>query len=323
MAVIVGESGAWKEVQQLARQAGIVADKPADVGIQLAKAQKALLQQDRLARDDLAVQQAALEQKLADQRASSERDVALIRARSDADAAHLSERLSPARPWPAQAVARLRAQVLGRQLQAQTRSQIRRRSQAVLVAERALQDFIADHDTQVARRVEAARRIAQGIEALAHSRELAGAVAELEVIHTLSALPDSFTLLNDVRLTADHSLPYGGEELMTAQMGHLLVGPTGVYIIEARNCSKAFLADDAAGPVKQVKRASYLCWNILKEAGNSQGVHSIVACAGDMPDRSATENVAIMPIAHLLSYVQHTASQLSAEDVVRICRLLS
>jgi hypothetical protein len=323
MAVIVGESGAWKEVRELARQAGIVVEKPADVGVQLAKAQKALLQQDTLARDDLAVQQAALEQKLADQRASSERDVTLIRAQSDADVAHLSERLGPARPWPAQAMARLRVQALGRQLQAQTRSQVRRRSQAVLVAERALQDFIADRGTEVTRRVEAAGRVVQGIEALARSRELAGAIAELEVIHTLSGLPDSFTLLNDVRLTADHAVPFDGEELMTARLDHLLVGPTGVYVIEARNCSKAFLADGAVGPVKQVKRGSYLCWHILKQAGYSQGVHSIVACAGDMPDRPAAENVAVMPIAYLLSYVQHATSQLSAEDVARICRLLS
>ncbi|MHB8071185.1 MAG: nuclease-related domain-containing protein [Candidatus Cryosericum sp.] len=310
MAVIVGESGAWKQVRQLAWQAGIIVEQPADIPVQLAKARQALLQQDTLARDDLAVQQADLERKLADQRASSDRDIAAIRARCDEDLARLARR-----PWTS---------ILRSTRQAQAQRQIRRRLQPVLLAERALEDFTAHEETEVARRVEAAHKVALGIEAVANSQELAGAVAELDVIRTLSALPDDYALLNDVHLAAKRPIPYEGGTIVTGQLNHLLIGPTGVYAIETRNWSKAVLTSgEHVDPVKQVKRSSALCRSILKDAGVSPSVNAIIACAGAMPESPAGEQVAVMPIARLPSYVQHAVPQLSVEDALRIRRILT
>jgi len=310
MAVIVGESGAWKRVRQLAWQAGIVVEQPADIPVQLAKARQALLQQDTLARDDLAVQRTALERKLADERAAADQDSARIRARADEDLASLARR-----PWTA---------IVRSTRQAQTERQIRRRLQPVLLAERALEDFMAHEETEVTRRVEAARKVTLGIEAVANSQELAGAVAELDVIRALSALPDDYALLNDVSVAAKHPVPYEGDTIVTAQLNHLLIGPTGVYVIETRNWSKAFLTGgEHPDPVRQVKRSSVLCRSILKDAGISQGVRAILACAGAMPDSPAGEHVAVMPVARLLPYVQHGAPLLSAEDAARVRQALA
>ena len=310
MAVIIGESGAWKQVRQLAWQAGIVVEQPADIPVQLAKARQALLQQDTLARNDLAVQRTVLERKLADERAAAERDSALVRARSDEDLAALARR-----PWTA---------IVRSTRQAQTQRQIRRRLQPVLLAERALEDFTTHEETEVARRVEAARKVTLGIEAVANSQELAGAVAELDVIRALSALPDSYTLLNDVGIAAKHPVPYEGGTMVTAQLNHLLIGPTGVYVIETRNWSKAFLTSgDHADPVQQVKRSSTLCRSILNDAGVNHSVSAILACAGAMPDSPAGEHVAVMPITRLAAYVQHAAQRLSPDEAERVLRALA
>ena len=324
MAIVIGISGAWKDVLTMARTAGIVVNEPSDVGIQLARAQKILYQQDTLARDDLALQEAALEHELAEQRSACAADIARIRARSGKETARLAARLG--RPVPAGLRAATRLWLglsrLGRQ--AQVRVQVRVRSRAVLPAERALQDFLAGRDTEVARRVEGARRIVKGVEAIAHSAVLANAVAERAVIRTLSTLPDDFVLINDLHLRYDRDIPFEDSYLKTAQLDHLLVGPTGIYAIETRNWSRVVAADgDEADPVLQVTRASFLCSRILKDAGCDQIVRSVVACEGAPPTRSGGAHVAVMPTARLLAYVQYGPQLMSVQEIALACRTLT
>lgn len=321
MAIVIGTSGAWKDVLAMARTAGIVVEEPSDVGIQLARAQKVLNQQDTLARDDLALQQAALEHDLAEQRSASAADIARIHARSGQETAHLAG--SPD-PEDLRAVTRLWAGLsrLGRR--AQERAQVRARIQAALPAERALEDFIAGRNTEVARRVEGARRIVHDVEAIAHSAVLANAVAERAVIRTLSTLPDEFVLINDLHLHYDRDIPFEDSYLKTAQLDHLLIGPTGVYAIETRHWSRTVAADgDEADPVLQVTRASFLCSRILKDAGCDQIVRSIVASEGAPPTRSGGAHVAVMPTARVLAYVQYGPSLMSAQEVALACRTLT
>ncbi|MHB8106351.1 MAG: nuclease-related domain-containing protein [Candidatus Cryosericum sp.] len=324
MAVVIGASGAWEKVLTMARTAGIVVNESADVGIELARAQKVLNQQDTLARDDLAVQQAAMERDLAEKRSTAAEDIARIHARAEQDLARLSTRLDTSASGAPHATTRLWVGLSRLSRQAQERAQVRARSRAVLPAERALEDFIADRDTEVARRVEGARRIVKGIEALAHSPVLANAIAERAVIRTLSTLPDEFVLINDLHLSAARDVTFESSYLKTAQLDHLLVGPTGVYAIETRNWSSTVAADgDEADPVLQVTRASFLCSHILKDAGCDQIVRAVVACEGAPPTRSGGAHVAIMPTARLLAYVQYGPSVVSIQDTADVCRILT
>ncbi|MCX6084077.1 MAG: nuclease-related domain-containing protein [Caldiserica bacterium] len=324
MAIVIGASGAWKDVLAMARTAGIVANEPSDVGIQLARAQKVLYQQDTLARNDLAVQEAALEHELEKQRSACAADIARIRASSGQDMARLSARLSGSPSQPPHAATHLWVGFLRLGRQAQERVQVRVRSRAVLPAERALQDFIAGRETEVARRVEGARHIVKSVEAIAHSAVLANAVAERAVIRTLSILPDDFVLINDLHLHYDRDIPFGDSYLKTAQLDHLLIGPTGIYAIETRNWSRTVVADgDEADPVLQVTRASFLCSHILKEAGCDQIVRSLVACEGAPPTRSGGAHVAVMPTARLLAYVQYGPQLISVQEIALACRTLT
>jgi hypothetical protein len=322
--MVIGASGAWKDVLAMARKAGIVVNEPSDVGIQLARAQKVLYQQDTLARDDLAVQEVALEHELAEQHAACAADIERIHARSRQDMARLAARLVSPRQGPQRAVTRVWVGLsrLGRQ--AQERAQERARSRAVLPAEHAVQDFIAGRDTEVARRVAGARRVVQDVEAIAHSAVLANAIAERAVIRTFSTLSDDFVLINDLHLSYDRDIPFEDSYLKTAQLDHLLIGPTGIYAIETRHWSRTVAADgDEADPVLQVTRASFLSSHILKDAGCDQIVRSIVASEGAPPTRSGGAHVAVMPTARLLAYVQYGPPLMSVQEIALVCRTLT
>jgi len=324
VAIVIGASGAWKDVLAMARTAGIVVNEPSDVGIQLARAQKVLYQQDTLARNDLALQEAALEHELAEQCSACAADIARIRARAGQDAARLAAPLGRPGTGALRAATRLSVGLFRLGQQAQERAQVRARSRAVLPAEHALQDFIAGRDTEVARRVEGARRIVHDVEAIAHSAVLANAVAERAVIRTLSTLPDEFVLINDLHLRYDRDIPFEDSYLKMAQLDHLLIGPTGVYAIETRHWSHTVAVDgDEADPVLQVTRASFLCSHILKDAGCDQIVRSIVASEGAPPTRSGGAHIAVMPTARLLAYVQYGPPLMSVQEIALACRTLT
>jgi len=316
VAVVIGASGAWENVLAMARTAGIVVNEPSDVGIQLARAQKVLSEQDTLARDDLAIQEAALEQKVAEKRSAAAEDIARIRARAEQDLARLNARLDSPPSGTPTSPTRLWVGVTRLSRQAQEGAQVRARSRSTLPAQRALEDFIDGRETEVARRVEGARRIVKNVEAIAHSAVLANAIAERAVIRTLGALPDEFVLINDLHLSYDRDLPFESSYLRTAQLDHLLIGPTGIYAIETRNWSSTLAADgDESDPILQVTRASFLCSHILKDAGCEQIVRSIVACEGAPPTRSGGAHVAVMPTARLLAYVQYGPPLMSVQEI--------
>ena len=324
MAIVIGASGAWKEVLAMARTAGIVVNEPSDVGIQLARAQKVLYEEETLARDDLALQQAKLEHDLEQKRSAAAEDIARIRAHYERDLTRLSARLgkSPSGATPVAARAWIGLSRLS--LQAQERAQIRMRSRAVLPTQRAFQDFLDGRETEVARRVEGARCIALGIEAIAHSATLANAIAERTVIRTLSTLTDEFVLINDLHLHSEHDLPFEGGYLKTAQLDHLLIGPAGIYAIETRSWSRtAIAAGEEADPILQVAKGSFLCTHILKDEGCGQIVRSIVASEGAVPTRSGGAHVAIVPAARLLAYIQYGPRLMSVQDIADVCRILS
>jgi len=299
----------------MARTAGIVVNEPSDVGIQLARAQKVLYEEESRTCDDLALRQAELERDLAQKRAAATQDIARIHDDFEQRLAHLAGQPSASRLW--RGLSRLT-------LQARERAQIRARSRRVLPAARALQEFLDGRETQIARHVESTRRIVLGIEAIAHSATLANAIAERNVIKALSTLPDDFILMNDLHLHASHDLPFESGYVRTAQLDHLLAGPTGVYAIETRSWSRTARTDgDETDPILQVSQASFLCTQILKEAGSSQIVRSIVASEGTAPTRSGGAHVAIVPAARLLAYIQFGPRLMSVQDVADVVRILS
>ncbi len=160
------------------------------------------------------------------------------------------------------------------------------------------------------------------LENILKSHELTGALAELTVIEELSRLPLHYYVLNDVVLTARRFMKFNHKAVQSAQIDHLIVAPSGVFVVEVKHWSQQFVDSGRFfDPYEQVGRANYLCYCTLKEDLHIETkVRSILAYRGHVPPQ--TENsryIKVLPLEQLLSYIRWferqspilTASQLN------------
>jgi len=302
MAAVIGAGAAWKKVLELAHTAGVIVEVPADVDIQLHRARETLLQQEELTRADLDARQAVLERRVADKRTFAARDVSFLNIRREHDLAGLRGPLRLVRAM----FIRSQAQRLAR-----------RRMQPVVAAERTLQDFVDGREGEVRRRVAAARTLLDKIESIAGSAELADAVAQLNLIDAFGALPDEYVLFNDVRFRSDRTIPAG------EHVDHLLIGPPGIYVIEARDTGRLTGGTVAPDAFDQARRAADAGRRLLAPAGYDRTIRAVVAYAGTAPRQAMQDSVPAVPVERMTAYVRDGPALLSARDVERICRLLA
>jgi hypothetical protein len=136
------------------------------------------------------------------------------------------------------------------------------------------------------------------------STELAGAEAELAVIDRLRTLPAFAIVFNDVRLEASRYIRFNGVALESAQIDHVVLTPAGVFVIETKRWSHRFVASgNFHNPFDQVSRASYLCYDLLRESFGSTRVRSIIACVDSLPDAPCDSYIKVVRPESLTSYI--------------------
>ncbi|MFE3845715.1 nuclease-related domain-containing protein [Thermoplasmatota archaeon] len=98
------------------------------------------------------------------------------------------------------------------------------------------------------------------------SPEYYGAYGEYKARKELSKLSNDFHLICNVKISFNHWIYYRGKRnLREAQMDFVVVGPTGIYIIEVKNWSNETLRNHKRfSPHEQVDRAGKLLWRHLK-----------------------------------------------------------
>jgi len=153
------------------------------------------------------------------------------------------------------------------------------------------------------RQIEALMANISRLEGLQNSPELAGAQAELSVIAQLYKLPAEYVVFNDIRLRATRYIHFTGGALQSAQIDHLVLSPTGIFVIETKSWSKNFVESGAYhDPFDQVQRASYLCYDTLKQFGKLH-VRSIIACAGPLPQKPSDAKIKVLRVEELVGYI--------------------
>jgi hypothetical protein len=71
-----------------------------------------------------------------------------------------------------------------------------------------------------------------------HSTDYSGAYGETQVLNELNMLSESYHIFCDVNVTLKDYIRYrGNRNLKSAQMDFVVVGPTGIFIIEVKNWS--------------------------------------------------------------------------------------
>lgn len=301
---------------------------PRDVEKQLSDAQRKLRQRLAQVEDDLARQESVLGQHLIETKVQCKHDAVTAAIQLQLDIALLEAGLTSPEGNPRRWLAQLGASLSVRYPTARRRSQhgayLERLNRKVTEAEQALKAFITNRQPETDRRIADTKQAVSALQEVAASSELPGAIAEKAVIKELGRLPNEYVLMNDVRLEYDRYIHFDSEYLKTAQLDHVLIGPAGVYVIETKNWSQEFVANEEYfSPFKQVKRASYLCYRILKEAGCSSHVRSVVACAGAVPLKPPDSHIAVVPITRLFSYVQYGERVISTAQIDQIRRVLS
>lgn len=151
----------------------------------------------------------------------------------------------------------------------------------------------------------------------------AGAKAEVEVMDILSKLPDSYYLLNNVNLRADRWMRFQGTVLNKAQIDHLVVGPSGVFVIETKHWSREFASSGRYhNPFQQVARSSHLCYILLKHAGFRVKTRSIIATKGSLPEKPEGSYTKVLRPEELCAYIIWFKEELAPVEARRIAEYL-
>ncbi len=163
------------------------------------------------------------------------------------------------------------------------------------------------------------------VEQVLSSPELAGAQAELDVLGCLQELPDSYHVHCDLRLTAHRDIRFAGEYLQSAQIDYLVVGPTGVFVLEVKRWSRQFIAQKQYfDPYLQVGRAAYLCYDLLRTYSEKTRVQSLIVNCGTLPPPEGEDYyVKVVTPAQLLgALVQYRGRTLNESAIYQIITVL-
>ena len=93
-----------------------------------------------------------------------------------------------------------------------------------------------------------------------------GALGEQKVVKKLEILSDEYYLINDFAVSFSPAIHNRQENdyIKSVQIDHILVGPSGIFLIETKNWSEKSLENlSLRSPVEQVKRTSFALFYLL------------------------------------------------------------
>lgn len=96
-----------------------------------------------------------------------------------------------------------------------------------------------------------------------------GAIGEQKAAEELNKLPNEYTLINNfkIELTTPIYNKSTNQRIYSIQADHIVVGPTGIFLIETKNWSQSSINNlDLYSPVEQIKRSSFGLFCILNNA---------------------------------------------------------
>jgi hypothetical protein len=158
-----------------------------------------------------------------------------------------------------------------------------------------------------------------------------GAIGETNVINELKKLPKTYHVVNDFR---DDFYPpiYNRAEddrICSIQVDHLVVGPSGIFIIETKYWSNKSISNDMLfSPVKQVRRAGFALFVLLNDAIKSGHImrlvnhwgerkispKQIVASVNSTPHEEF-QYVKVLGIEKLNSYITYGKQEFTTEEI--------
>lgn len=165
-----------------------------------------------------------------------------------------------------------------------------------------------------------------------------GVLGELKAVDELSELPKTYHIINDFQRTFRPPIFNRDENdhIYRIQADHIVVGPTGVYLIETKNWSRSSLVDlDLFSPVKQLKRTGFALFVYLNNLIRNGWIGSLNSTWGAqklsvnnillMVNATTSEQyqfVKILNLPNLNDYITRRPVVLNMDQVYDLTRIL-
>jgi len=162
-----------------------------------------------------------------------------------------------------------------------------------------------------------------------HPTFLAGASGEELVIRVLSKLPDAYHVLNDVNLHFSRGIHWRerNEYIKTSQIDHIVIGPTGVFLLETKNWKTSDFEIKSDKLVYQIRRSSLALWYYLKEYYRQNERpkirNVIISMQGPYPGRKLDKYIDVVTPDQLCEYITIRNITQSADSVNKLVEILS
>ncbi len=156
-----------------------------------------------------------------------------------------------------------------------------------------------------------------------------GAIGEEAVISALSRLPDDYHLFNDVNLRFHPPIHWRemNDYIKTSQIDHIVLGPTGLFILETKNWRLSSIATRSDKLIYQVRRSSLALWFYLRKRYARDGIPKtrsvVVSIQGCNPGQKLGPYVDITTPNRICEYITRRTSVLSADAVNRLVPVLA
>ena len=155
-----------------------------------------------------------------------------------------------------------------------------------------------------------------------------GAIGEETVINALSRLPDEYHLFNDVNLRFSPPIHWRekNDYIKSSQIDHIVVGPTGLFLVETKNWKLSDIETRSDKLVYQVRRSSLALWYYLRKHYARNNVpktrNVIISVQGCRPGQRLGPHIDITTPNRLCEYITRRASALPTAAVERLVTVI-
>lgn len=156
---------------------------------------------------------------------------------------------------------------------------------------------------------------------------LIGAIGEEQVVKVLTGLPDEYHVLNDVNLVFNKYIYWRErkEHIKTCQIDHIVVGPTGIFLLETKKWKISDIGNKSDDLKHQVRRAGYALWYFMKDDywGKMPKVWSVVVSMhGSLPDQRIDNYIDVISPHRLCGYIANRERILSEDAIHKLIRII-
>ncbi|OXE98091.1 nuclease-like protein [Flavobacterium araucananum] len=172
-----------------------------------------------------------------------------------------------------------------------------------------------------------------------HNSFIYGALGEQKVVKTLEeTLSDEYFLINDFAVSFSPAIYNRNENdyIKSVQIDHILVGPSGIFLIETKNWSEKSLENlSLRSPVEQIKRTNFALFYLLNNEMSNYHlrldkhhwgdkkipIKNLIVLINTKP-KEEFQYVKILTVNELLGYVNYFKPIFSYSETKRITEMI-